>query len=819
MTERYVCIHGHFYQPPRENPWLEEVELQDSAYPYHDWNVRITEECYRKNATSRILDPNRRIIDIVNNYTKMSFNFGPTLLSWLERHETHVYEAILEADQQSQDRFGGHGAALAQCYNHMIMPLATRQDKRTQVLWGIRDFTQRFGRRPEGMWLPETAVDIETLEVLAEHGILFTILAPHQAKSVRPLGAEDWQPVEKGAVDTTQAYCCPLPSGGSINLFFYHGDTAQNVAFGRYIQNGELLAEKLLWILHDKKDGPCLAHIATDGETFGHHHRHSDMALAFCMHHIEAHQQAQITIYGQYLELFPPTQEVEIYQNSSWSCSHGVERWRSDCGCAMGTYPQGNQQWRKPLRDAMDWLRDQLATVYEHRMKQYCDDPWSLRNEYISVVLNRSLDTIEDFLALHVDRASLYSDKVIILKLLELQRHAMLMFTSCGWFFDELSGIEGVQVLQYAARAMQLAREVDGKDLESGFEEHLAQATSNVREFQNGKQIYRKLVKPNAVDLNRVGGHLAMTSLFEEDPETLALYCYDAQIEDYERHSAGIQILATGRATITSDIVLEKHAVDFAVLHLGDRNIIGAVNARLDDTNYQSMCQALKTAFERGDTTELMRLLTVAFGGNSYSLWHLFKDQQRRILFQLLGSTWMEIEASFRRIYEHNYTVMQLMRGVNMPLPKALAAPTEVVLNEDLRRVISAEEIDVHRLYDLVDQAERLDLQLDTQTLQFEAGHKINYLMCRLEDNPNDLETLEILEITLRLILTVVQDIEVQTAQNILFGLSKKVYPKKKKRAATNEKDHAWVTLFEALGQHLGVMVGESDNDEGDSTD
>ncbi|MFC1763056.1 glycoside hydrolase, partial [Planctomycetota bacterium] len=247
MTDRYVCIHGHFYQPPRENPWLEEVELQDSAYPYHDWNARITEECYRQNASSRLLDADRRIIDIVNNYTNMSFNFGPTLLSWLERNQPYVYEEVIEADKKSRKRFGGHGAAIAQAYNHMIMPLATRQDKRTQVLWGIYDFTQRFGRRPEGMWLPETAVDIETLEVLAEHGILFTILAPHQAKSVRASGDTEWTHVEKDQIDTCKPYRCPLPSGQSINLFFYHGPTAQNVASGRYLQNGELLAEKLLW--------------------------------------------------------------------------------------------------------------------------------------------------------------------------------------------------------------------------------------------------------------------------------------------------------------------------------------------------------------------------------------------------------------------------------------------------------------------------------------------------------------------------------------------------------------------------------------------
>ncbi|MFC1764640.1 DUF3536 domain-containing protein, partial [Planctomycetota bacterium] len=559
-----------------------------------------------------------------------------------------------------------------------------------------------------------------------------------------------------------------------------------------------------------KEEGPHLAHIATDGETFGHHHRHSDMALAFCMHHIEANKLAKITIYGEYLELCPPTHDVEIYENSSWSCSHGVERWRSDCGCCMGSFPQGNQQWRKPLREAMDWLRDQLAMVYEIAMKRYCDDPWSVRNEYISVVHERSEDSIEDFLALQVDKATTHNEKVTILKLLEMQRHAMLMFTSCGWFFDDISGIEGIQILQYAARAMQLAKEVENKDFEAGFEERLAEAPSNVREYTTGKQIYRKLVKPNSVDLNRVGAHLAMSSLFDKTPDHLAVYCYQAAVEDYERHEAGIQMLASGRATITSNIVLEKHSVDFAVVHLGDRNIIGAVNPRLEDADFKSIAAALKGAFERGDTTEMLRLLTVSFGGNNYSIWHLFKDQQRSILYSLLEATWLEIEASFRQIYEHNYTVMQLMRGVNMPLPKALSGPAEFVVNEDIQRVIGKEEIDVGRLRGLVEQADRLSLQLDIETLRFEASHKINYLLCKLENNPDDLNALETAEATLRIVLSVVQDLDVQTAQNILFGLSKKIYPKKKKLASADKEDAVtWVKQFEALGQHLGVMVGD----------
>src|SRR5262245_34035882 len=363
--KRYVCIHGHFYQPPRENPWLETVERQETAYPYHDWNERITAECYAPNAASRILDAGDRILKIVNNYGQISFNFGPTLLSWLQHHAADTYEAILQADRASVQRFSGHGSALAQAYNHLIMPLANTADLRTQVTWGIRDFRSRFGRQPEGMWLPETAVNLATLDALAEHGIRFTILAPHQAARVRtPAGK--WLEVSGGRIDPTQAYLQKLPSGREIALFFYDGPVARGVAFEGVLKNGEYFAQRLMEIQGDHTDAQ-LVHIATDGETYGHHHRHGDMALAYALYQIENRGLAELTNYGAYLERYPPTHEVEISEDTSWSCAHGIERWRSNCGCRTGGADHWNQEWRAPLRAALDWLRDALIPLYEQR--------------------------------------------------------------------------------------------------------------------------------------------------------------------------------------------------------------------------------------------------------------------------------------------------------------------------------------------------------------------------------------------------------------------------------------------------------------------
>lgn len=806
--EKYVCIHGHFYQPPRENPWLEDVELQDSAYPYHDWNDKITEECYRQNAASRILGPSKKIIDIVNNYSKISFDFGPTLLLWLDRHARDVYEDVIEADKRSQEMFSGHGAAMAQAYNHIIMPLANTRDKRTQVIWGIHDFEFRFGREPEGMWLPETAVDLETLDILAEHGIKFTVLSPHQARRLRRIGEREWTNVDKEKLDTTRPYLCRLASGRTMNLFFYHGSTAIDVADGRILQNGEVFARKLAWLLNENNESARLAHIATDGETYGHHHRYTDMALAYCLHYIESNNLAKITVYGEYLEKWPPTYEVEIFENSSWSCIHGVERWRSNCGCCYGRYPSGRQQWRKPLREGMNWLRDRLASVYETRARQYHADPWELRNKYISLINDRSPEAVDNFLESGTGGNLSQGDEIALLKLLEMQRNAMLMYTSCGWFFDDIGGIETVQIMQYAARAIQLAKEIDGEDFEPGYKDILEKAPTNLKEFESGRQVYEVFVKPINIDLNRVGAHLALSSIFEAYPEKTDIYCYSADIEAYDRVNAGIQTLATGRAAVQSKILLERHPVDFAVLHFGEHNLIGAVSARLGDEEFAAMQEGLRKAFAKGDTTEIIRLMDIHFRGNNYSLWHLFKDQQRRILYELLSTTWQEIEASFRHIYEHNYTIMKIMRGMQIPLPKALSAPAEFIINHDLGTLIEDDSVDLEQLKRLASEATALSLQLDDATLGYEASHKINRLMSVLEDLPEDVGLLERIESTVGALLGIISGVDLQKAQNVLFAVGKREYGDMNGKAESGDAEaQRWVEHFGNLSQYLGVRV------------
>jgi len=494
--KRYICIHGHFYQPPRENPWLEAIELQDSAYPYHDWNERITGECYAANSVSRVLDGENQIIELVNNYSKISFNFGPTLLYWLEAKAPSVYAAILEADRESQKNFSGHGSALAQVYNHMILPLANARDRYSQILWGIRDFERRFKRAPAGMWLPETAVDLQSLEILVELGIRFTILAPHQAGRIRRLGGRAWRDVSGGRIDPTQAYEQRLPSGRRIALFFYDGPISRAVAFEGLLSRGEDFANRLLGAFTDDRDWPQLVHIATDGESYGHHHRFGDMALAYTLNYIESNQLARLTNYGEYLERHPPTHQVEIIEKTSWSCFHGIDRWWSNCGCNSGGHPGWNQAWRTPLRDALDGLRDSLALPFEDRGRELLKDPWAARNDYLSVINDRSTENAERFFDRHTARPLNDADKTTVLKLLELQRHAMLMYTSCGWFFDELSGIETVQVIQFAARAVQLAQELFGDSLEGQFVERLALAKSNLPEHGDGRRVYEKFVRP-----------------------------------------------------------------------------------------------------------------------------------------------------------------------------------------------------------------------------------------------------------------------------------------------------------------------------------
>ena len=432
--------------PPGRTPGWRRSRSRTRRHRHHDWNDRITVECYRPNDSARIVDGEGFITEIVNNYSRISFNFGPTLLSWLEYKAPDVYHALQEADHKSLEHYSGHGSALAQAYNHLIMPLANRRDKETQVIWGIRDFEHRFGRQPEGMWLPETAVDDETLNVLAEQGIKFTILAPYQAGAVRDIGSKDWSPTPDGSVDTTQAYRVPLAENRTIVVFFYDGSPSHDIAFGNLLSNGGDFARRLVARLQNVPPmEPLLSHIATDGETYGHHQKHGEMALAFALRTIEADKLATLTNYGEFLALHPPKKEAQVVPNTSWSCAHGIERWRSNCGCNAGRGPGWQQEWRGPLRAALDWLRDSINPKFEQAAGELLKDPWKARNDYIGVVLDRSPANEDAFFAEHAGRALSPEETTRALQLLELERQLLLMYTSCGWFFDDIGGIETVQ--------------------------------------------------------------------------------------------------------------------------------------------------------------------------------------------------------------------------------------------------------------------------------------------------------------------------------------------------------------------------------------
>lgn len=807
--ERYVCIHGHFYQPPRENAWLETIEMQDSAYPYHDWNERVTAECYAPNTASRILDNEGFITLIVNNYEKISFNFGPTLLAWMEANNPDTYKAILEADRRSLNTYSGHGSAIAQSYGHIIMPLATKRDKYTQVLWGLRDFEHRFNRTPEGMWLPETAVDIETLEIMAGMGIRFTILAPHQASRVRKKGSNDWNDVINGSIDPSQAYEIILPSGNRLYLFFYNGPISRNIAFENVLRSGDNLSQLLIESFSEEAERPQIIHVATDGETYGHHHRFGDMALAYALHDIETDNRAQITNYGEFLEKHPPDYEVEILENTSWSCPHGIERWRNNCGCNAGRNPAWNQAWRAPLREALDWLRDTLAPSYEEKARQFLNDPWLARDEYINIILNKSSQNTSEFFQKHRSHELDKEETVIALKLLELQRHAMLMYTSCGWFFDELSGIETVQVIQYAGRAMQLADELLGNGIEEDFLGRLEKARSNIPEHSDGRKIYEKFVKPSMVDLTKVGAHFAVSSLFEEYDKNAEIYCYKISIDDYQTLTSGKLKLALGRAGITSEITGESDNLSFGVLHFGDHNVNAGVRTYRDEPSYQEMCGELGQTFSAADFPEVIRLLDKHFGVSTYSIKDLFRDEQRKVLDNILEAAFSDIEAAYHQVYEHHYPPMRFLSELGNPIPKSFHQAAEFILNNEIRKVVDSDSLDLERLNTLLDEIRIWKVDIDAESLSYLLQNTMERMMSRILANPSDMDTLKNMLNASEMLPKLPFSIDLWRVQNFYHNLLHSKYLELKAAAEQGDRaGHDWVEIFKSLGQKLSIRTG-----------
>ena len=492
-----LIIHGHFYQPPRENPWTEIVEAEPGAAPFHDWNERIHSECYGPNAFASIVDSATGQQRIVNNYSNISFNFGPTLLSWLERNHRETYAAIIEADQLSAGRRGGHGNAIAQAYGHAILPLCNERDRRTQIRWGIADFRARFGRAPEALWLPETAGNDQVIDALIDEGLRFVILAPHQAARVRAAGDANWREVDEQTINTSLAYSYSHRdgSGRSIAIFFYDGPISRAIAFEKLLKSSREFVDRLA-----SRGARELVNVATDGETYGHHFKFGDICLA---HALEIEAPAfgfRTTNYAEYLDEHPPVFEVEINngpqgEGTSWSCPHGVGRWIRNCGCHTGGEPGWNQQWRGPLRQALDFLRDENAVHFEATRGKLFLDPWQARDASIALVLNPD-QLREQFLREHAGRSPAMDELWRALTHLELQRMLLLMYTSCGWFFNDISGIETIQILKYAGRAIDLMAQLGLPPVRERFLEILEQAQSNRPEMGTGADIFRRFVEP-----------------------------------------------------------------------------------------------------------------------------------------------------------------------------------------------------------------------------------------------------------------------------------------------------------------------------------
>ena len=494
-----ICIHGHFYQPPRENPWTGEIEEQHSAAPYHDWNERIYAECYKPNSEAQIINDRDEAVAVINNYELINFNFGPTLLAWIKHKHPETYNKIIEADSYSISNHNGHGNAIAMCYNHMIMPLANLNDKITQVKWALADFRYHFKRESEGIWLPETACNWDTLEVLINEGIKYTILDTSQAEAARNTGSQEWIDVSGNTMNPKQPYRVFSRTDNSqfMDIFFYDGPISKSVAFDDVLKSSNNLLNKIKLAAADT-DASQLISVATDGETFGHHKKFAERTLAFFLVTLAPESGLKIVNYGEYLAANSPSMEVLIKngdngEGTSWSCPHGVKRWKEDCGCGSGD--GWKQQWRKPLRESLDWLRDQLTIVYENTGKDYFKDVWTARNAYIELVLEHTKEREVKFF--HENAARILSDDEVFkcYLLLEMQKNAMLMYTSCGWFFSEISGIETIKILEYASKAIEIAKEITKISLEEEFLKRLSEAISNLPEYENGRGVYEKLVK------------------------------------------------------------------------------------------------------------------------------------------------------------------------------------------------------------------------------------------------------------------------------------------------------------------------------------
>lgn len=785
---RAICIHGHIYQPPRENPWLGEVWVQRSAAPFHDWNERVTAECYAPNTAARILDEEGMIEDVMNIYSKVSFTAAPTLLSWLRRHRPQVYDAIICADRESQRHYSGHGSAIASCYNHLIMPLASREDKETQIIWGIRDFIFRFGRMPEGMWLPETAVDVESLDLMARAGIKYTILAPHQARRVRAGGEEDWIDVSDSRVDTRMPYLCRLPSGRSISIFFYNGKVAREVAFSDLLADGKRFARRLFESFSlDGKD-PEIVHIATDGETYGHHRKFGEMALAYCLRTIEAQRDVCLTVYGEYLAFHSPTHEVMIHERTSWSCAHGIERWQRGCGCHSGAHPEWTQAWREPLREGIVMVRDTLTPKSLERLSIFLQDPLRARNDAIDLVLSGwSEEVVDEFLSRHARRNLTTGEREQVLALLEMERQMMLMQTSCGWFFDDITELGSIQVIRHAGRAMDLARQVLDLDVEPAFIGILSRAPVNEPGYATGASVYDAYVRPAAMDLARIGAGSALYDLFGLEAPAM----YDAEYDWLHKLEDSDRCGRVGMVKLRSRVTGEEVVYDLIVLFSGMDQISLGVRLAGDG-------EPIETVWEKAIDSGTIEGFSQIYTASDLS------DEER---WAVSHRVFPEIDKRISSIYQDTRALIDVIEDLGIPKSGSITRLLEHACNEHLKMIFEVGSPEPERFNHIIERMKEEGLRPDRAMLGDVVSRRIADMVKGAQARPDDPGPLEAVN---RIVLSagrLMLPLSLWEGQNAVIEMRKRYDVMRRRADKGDEGAERWVGAFEETATHLGVKV------------
>ena len=806
----FLTVHGHFYQPPRENPWLEAIEQQDSALPAHDWNERINNECYNPNSVSKIVDSQNQILNVVNNYEYMSYNFGPTLLSWLEEFAPMTYERIIKADITSRKLHNGHGNAIAQVYNHIIMPLANERDKQTQVKWGKKDFEYRFGREPEGMWLAETAVDDDTLRVLVENGIKFTILSPYQAQRIRKDGEENWQDVSWGNIDPARSYRYYIKSapGKFIDLFFYDGAISKSVAFDELLKDGNKFINRLNDGISTLRNYPQLINIATDGESYGHHTKFGDMALAYVMKLKVKDAGFIVTNYGEYLEKYRSNWEVDLKPVSSWSCFHGVGRWSDDCGCSTGGHPGWNQKWRKPLREALDYLRDETVALFKKFGKKYFLNPELARDNYISVILDRSEASVKSFQEEFFVPDLENEQKVRAMELLEIQRQAMLMYTSCGWFFSEISGIETVQIMKYAARVMQLSKSFTKKDFEPRFLEILSEAQSNLAEFGTGKDVYERFVKPSVVTPKQIVSLWAISSLYTDIEDEEMVYCYKIKKHSYKKVVKGNSKLVIGHIEVKSMVTLEKSNLVFSLLQFSGGDFHCAIKEYSD--NFMETRKELIRTYLVSPLTEIIRTIDNYFGKEYFTLKDIFIEERRKILQTMLKGKLKNFANTYESMYNEGKGSIYHMQTLGLDIPHEFKISAQYVLTKQFNELFVDSKGFINgdilqQGSDIIFEAKRIGIEIDKAPTAKIFSKKIAQNVSRLAyalDLQQVEATLEILDCITKLELSV----DIAEAQNYFFS---KIVTNIEEliQNMTCSADRELVTMLFEIGENLNINM------------